>query len=56
MEQDLGFHRTLVRTVRRHLGAYPAATRAGLVALLVLWQVANAAGFLREGLGSRVRT
>ena len=55
MRDDLGFHRSLPRRVGRWLlGPGSVRRKAGTVAGLVIWQVANAAGFALEAL-SRVR-
>ncbi|MFO0030972.1 MAG: glycosyltransferase family 2 protein [Cyanobacteriota bacterium] len=50
MQDDLSFHRTLPRRVRRHLAERkgPILVKLGHVAALVLWQVANALGFTIE--------
>ena len=52
MQEDLGFHRTLFRRVRRHLAERNdhILEKLGLVAALTLWQVANAVGFFIEAL------
>lgn len=52
MQDDLGFHSSLPRRVRRHLAERtdPTKVKLGLVALLALWQVANAVGFAIEAL------
>ena len=49
MREDLGFHKTLPRRVRRHLKQRGHAGAAiPTIAALGVWQVANAAGFLLE--------
>lgn len=45
MNEDLGFHRGLTRTVFTRTAHYPFSMRARIMAGLVLWQAANAAGF-----------
>jgi GT2 family glycosyltransferase len=53
MREDLGFHASLARRVWRRLpeGKNPVLA-AGVVAALGIWQVANAVGFVVEGLAS----
>jgi glycosyltransferase involved in cell wall biosynthesis len=50
MGDDLGFHRSLVRGVHEKLSGYPPAARLPIVGLLMLWQFANAFGFLRQAI------
>ena len=56
LQGELDFYRTLVRTARAPLREATATERSKLVALLGLWQAANAAGFAWEGLSSLVPT
>lgn len=46
--EDLGFHRHLLALTRRRLRDYREHWPATLVAALLVWQVANAAGFFFE--------
>ena len=57
MQEDLGFHRTLFRRVRRHLAERNAHSleMLSLLAALALWQVANAVGFFIEALSVSAR-
>jgi GT2 family glycosyltransferase len=49
MSQDLAFHSTLSRRVRDRLRLHQGVSRrAALLAALILWQLANAAGFAVE--------
>ena len=54
MHEDMGFHATLPRAILRGLARYPGAwRRLQYCAALLLWQLANAAGFVSESLASR---
>lgn len=53
MSEDLGFHRTLIRTIPRRLQGLGFSTKASLVFALACWQAANAAGFFRTALSTR---
>ena len=46
MAEDLGFHRTLFRSIPNHLRGVRFSAKASRVIGLVSWQLANAAGFL----------
>lgn len=49
LAEDLGFHRSLPWSVWRRLGSSPDGWRSlKICVLLVLWQIANAAGFMVE--------
>ena len=55
MSDDLGFHATLPRSILRGLARYPGAWRKlQFCSALLLWQLANVAGFATESLASRV--
>ncbi len=57
MQKDLGFHRSLLRRVAARLADQGGiCRRAQVVAALVIWQVANAAGFATEGIASPRRS
>ena len=56
MREDLGFHQNLLESLSPRLSRQKRlARRMGLVVALLLWQLANAAGFLSEYL-ERIRT
>lgn len=56
MQEDLGFHRSLLRRTSAHLGRVPGVTkRAKVLAALGLWQLANAVGFGLEAAAARAR-
>ena len=48
LRDELGFYRTLARSLREYLGEPPPKRAAALLGLLALWQVANAAGYASE--------
>jgi hypothetical protein len=48
LREELGFYRVLGAWARRGLGDPGTGGRCRMVALLALWQVANAAGFAYE--------
>jgi GT2 family glycosyltransferase len=49
MAQDMNFHGTLVRRLPRHLQKHRGLFRkVQIISAIVLWQVANAAGFFHE--------
>lgn len=56
LRSELPFHGSLLRLVRPQLARVGARKAAPLAALLVLWQAANALGFVREALASRRAT
>jgi len=48
LQEDSGFHVQLVRLMRRFLRRYTLSQKVRIVALLGIWQLANAAGFFYE--------
>ncbi len=54
-ETVVGSHLELLRHVGRAVAAQPARLRAKLLALVVVWEVANAAGFLWQASVARLR-
>jgi len=49
MQDDMGFHGSLIRRLPRHLRQHEGlARKAQIASAIVLWQAANAAGFFRE--------
>ena len=54
MAQDMNFHGTLVRRLPRHLQKHRGLFRkVQIISAIVLWQVANAAGFFHEAVIQR---
>jgi GT2 family glycosyltransferase len=53
MRQEMGFHARLPSLARAPLSRLAPFMRARVLALLAVWQVANAAGFLREMIRAR---
>lgn len=55
MQDDLGFHRSLIRQLPRHLRRHRGLGRkAQTVSTVLLWQAATAAGFFREAAAQRL--
>jgi hypothetical protein len=49
LRDDMGFHRLLPKRIQRRLGRPPGYRRSlQIAAVLLLWQMAYAAGYLRE--------
>jgi hypothetical protein len=54
MQEDMRFHSSLIRHLPRHLQQHQGLGRkTQIVSALVLWQLANAAGFFREAAAPR---
>jgi hypothetical protein len=54
MAQDMNFHGTLLRRLPRHLRKHRGLFRkVQIISAIVLWQVANAAGFFHEAVVQR---
>ena len=54
MQDDLGFHSSLMRRLPRHLRQHEGIGRkAQIASAIVLWQAANAAGFFHEAAAQR---
>lgn len=53
MREDLSFHRDLPRAILQGTASYPFRVRTKIMAGLLLWQAANAAGFLYGWANSR---
>lgn len=54
MARDIGFHRSLIHRLPAHLRTYRGLFRKlRIIAAILLWQVANAAGFFQEAAARR---
>lgn len=54
MRDDIGFHRSLIRLLPRHLRRHRGiGKKARIASAILLWQVANAVGFFREAAARR---
>jgi glycosyltransferase involved in cell wall biosynthesis len=51
MAEDLGFHRALLQSAPSRLRNFPVTDKIANIFALICWQLANAAGFLREMTG-----
>lgn len=55
MQDDLGFHRSIIRQISRKLFGYSVSARVSIAGLLIVWQIANAVGFFRQAITNTIR-
>ena len=55
MQDELGFHRSIIRRTSRKLFGYSVLARISIAGLLIVWQIANAVGFFRQAITNTIR-